>query len=445
MSKPIVAIVGRPNVGKSTFFNKIVGKRIAIVEDTPGVTRDRLYYEVEWCGRKMMFIDTGGIEPDTNDTIMTHIKAQAEIAIESADAIVFMTDIHAGVTADDREIATMLRKCSKPVVLCVNKVDSIGALPMEFYEFYELGLGDPFAVSSVHGSGTGDILEKLCEYLPEEIEEDDDEDKIKVAVIGRPNAGKSSLVNHILGKERMIVSNIAGTTRDAIDSDIENEYGKYTFIDTAGIRKTGKISDSIEKYSILRAEMAVDRADVCLIVIDATEGVTAQDERVAGIAHESGKACIIIINKWDLVEKETGTLENYRKEVYAALSYMTYAPILFISAKTGQRVERIYELINYVNDQASMRISTGMLNDVLNEATTRVQPPTDKGRRLKIYYMTQTGVKAPTFVLFVNDEELFHFSYQRYIENKLREVFGFEGTPIKLVIRQKGDNDIENP
>ncbi len=444
MSKPIVAIVGRPNVGKSTFFNKIVGKRIAIVEDTPGVTRDRLYYEVEWCGRKMMFIDTGGIEPDTNDMIMSHIKEQAQIAMDSADAIVFMTDIRAGVTADDREIAAMLRKSRKPVVLCVNKVDSVGALPMEFYEFYELGLGDPFAVSSVHGSGTGDILEKLCEFLPEEIEEEEDEDKIKVAVIGRPNAGKSSLVNHILGKERMIVSNIAGTTRDAIDSDIENEYGKYTFIDTAGIRKTGKISDSIEKYSILRAEMAVDRADVCLIVIDATEGVTAQDERVAGIAHESGKACIIIINKWDLVEKETGTLENYRKEVYAALSYMTYAPVLFISAKTGQRVDRIYELINYVNDQSSMRISTGMLNDVLNEATTRVQPPTDKGRRLKIYYMTQTGIKAPTFVLFVNDEELFHFSYQRYIENKLREVFGFEGTPIKLVIRQKND-DGENP
>ena len=445
MSKPIVAIVGRPNVGKSTFFNKIVGKRIAIVEDTPGVTRDRLYFEVEWCGRKMMFIDTGGIEPDTNDMIMTHIKTQAEIAIESADAIVFMTDIHAGVTADDREIATLLRKCSKPVVLCVNKVDSVGALPMEFYEFYELGLGDPFAVSSVHGSGTGDILEKLCEYLPEEIEEDDDDDKIKVAVICRPNAGKSSLVNHILGKERMIVSDVAGTTRDAIDSDVENEYGKYTFIDTAGIRKTGKINDSIEKYSILRAEMAVDRADVCLIVIDATQGVTAQDERVAGIAHESGKACVIIINKWDLVEKETGTLEKYRKEVYDSLSYMTYAPVLFISAKTGQRVERIYELINYVNDQASMRISTGMLNDVLGEATTRVPPPTDKGRRLKIYYMTQTGIKAPTFVLFVNDAELFHFSYQRYIENKLREVFGFEGTPIKLVIRQKGEDEIEHP
>ena len=441
MSKPIVAIVGRPNVGKSTFFNKLVGKRIAIVEDIPGVTRDRLYYEVEWCGRSFMLIDTGGIEPDTTDVIMTHIKNQAQIAIDSADAIIFMTDIHAGVTADDREIATMLRKSTKPVVLCVNKVDSVGSVPSEFYEFYELGLGDPYAVSSVHGSGTGDILEHLCEILPHDEEENAEDDRIKVAVIGRPNAGKSSLVNHILGKERMIVSNIAGTTRDAIDSDVENEYGKYVFIDTAGIRKTGKINDSIEKYSILRAEMAVDRADVCLIVIDATEGVTAQDERVAGIAHESGKACIIIINKWDLVEKDTHTMDNYRKDVYAALSYMTYAPILFISAKTGQRVDRIYELINYVNDQSSMRVSTGMLNDVLNDATTRVQPPTDKGRRLKIYYMTQTGVKAPTFVLFVNDAELFHFSYQRYIENKLREVFGFEGTPIKLVIRQKGEED----
>ena len=441
MSKPIVAIVGRPNVGKSTFFNKLVGKRIAIVEDVPGVTRDRLYYEVEWCGRNFMLIDTGGIEPDTCDVIMSHIKTQAQIAIESADAIVFMTDIHAGVTADDREIATMLRKSSKPVVLCVNKMDTVGAVPPEFYEFYELGLGDPYAVSSVHGSGTGDILEQLCTILPFDEEEIEDDDRIKVAVIGRPNAGKSSLVNHVLGSERMIVSNIAGTTRDAIDSDVENEFGKYVFIDTAGIRKTGKIGDSIEKYSILRAEMAVDRADVCLIVIDATEGVTAQDERVAGIAHESGKACVIVINKWDLVEKDTHTMDNYRKEVYAALSYMTYAPVVFISAKTGQRVDRIYELINYVNDQSSMRISTGMLNDVLNDATTRVPPPTDKGRRLKIYYMTQTGIKAPTFVLFVNEAELFHFSYQRYIENKLREVFGFEGTPIKLVIRQKNEED----
>lgn len=441
MSKPIVAIVGRPNVGKSTFFNKVVGKRIAIVEDTPGVTRDRLYFEVEWCGTKMMMIDTGGIEPDTNDIIMSHIKEQAQIAIDSADVILFLTDIRAGVTADDREIASMLRKCSKPVVLCVNKVDSVGQVPPEFYEFYELGLGEPYAVSSVHGSGTGDILDKVCEYLPEIKEEEEDEDTIKVAVIGRPNAGKSSLVNHIIGNNRMIVSDIAGTTRDAIDSDVENEYGKYVFIDTAGIRKTGKISDSIEKYSILRAQMAVERADVCLIVIDATQGVTAQDERVAGIAHESGKASVIIINKWDLVEKDSKTMDNFRKDVYAALSYMTYAPVLFISAKTGQRVERIYELVNYVNNQSAMRISTGMLNDVLNDATTRVQPPTDKGKRLKIYYMTQTGVKAPTFVLFVNNAELFHFSYQRYIENKLREVFGFEGTPIKLVIREKNSEE----
>ncbi len=441
MPKPIVAIVGRPNVGKSTFFNKVTGKRLAIVEDTPGVTRDRLYYEVEWCGRKMMMIDTGGIEPDTNDVIMSHIKEQAQIAIDSADVIIFLTEIRSGLTADDREIGTFLRKSGKPVVLCVNKVDSIGAPPPEIYEFYELGLGDPYAVSSVHGSGTGDILDRVCELMPEDVEEEVDDDKIKVAVIGRPNAGKSSLVNHILGTKRMIVSDIAGTTRDAIDSDIENEYGKYVFIDTAGIRKTGKISDNIEKYSVLRAEMAVDRADVCLVVIDATEGVTAQDERVAGIAHESGKAVIIVINKWDLVEKDTHTMDEYRKDVYAALSYMTYAPIIFISAKTGQRVDRVYELINYVNEQSAMRISTGMLNDVLADATTRVQPPTDKGRRLKIFYMTQTGIKAPTFVLFVNEAELFHFSYQRYIENKLRETFGFEGTPIKLVIRERGEND----
>lgn len=441
MSKPIIAIVGRPNVGKSTFFNKVAGKRIAIVEDTPGVTRDRLYFEVEWCGKKMMMIDTGGIEPDTNDVIMSHIKAQAQIAIDSADVIIFMTDIRSGLTADDREIGTFLRKSGKPVVLCVNKVDSIGAPPPEIYEFYELGLGNPYAVSSVHGSGTGDVLDRVCELMPEQTEEETDDDSVKVAVIGRPNAGKSSLVNYILGAKRMIVSDVAGTTRDAIDSEVENKFGKYVFIDTAGIRKTGKLTDNIERYSVLRAEMAVERADVCLVVIDATEGVTAQDERVAGIAHESGKAVIIVINKWDLVEKDTHIMDEYRKDVYAALSYMTYAPILFISAKTGQRVDRVYELINYVNDQSSMRISTGMLNDVLADATTRVQPPTDKGKRLKIYYMTQTGVKAPTFVLFVNNAELFHFSYQRYIENKLREVFGFEGTPIKLVIREKGGDE----
>ncbi len=437
MSKPIVAIVGRPNVGKSTFFNKIVGKRIAIVEDTPGVTRDRLYFEVEWCGRKMMMIDTGGIEPDTNDVIMMHIKNQAQIAIEHADVIIFLTDIRAGLTADDREIAEMLRKSRKPVVLCVNKVDSIGAPPPELYEFYELGLDEPYPVSSVHGSGTGDILDRVCELLPEGEEENEEDDTVKVAVIGRPNAGKSSLVNKILGSERMIVSDIAGTTRDAIDSVFENKYGKYVFIDTAGIRKTGKINDSIEKYSILRAEMAVDRSDVCLIMVDATEGVTAQDERVAGIAHESGKACIIVINKWDLIEKDAKTMDEFRKDVYTALSYMTYAPILFISAKTGQRIERLFEIVNYVNNQASTRISTGMLNDVLSDATTRVQPPTDKGKRLKIYYITQTGIKPPTFVIFCNNEELFHFSYRRYIENKLREVFGFEGTPIKIIIRER--------
>ena len=442
MPKPVVAIVGRPNVGKSTFFNKVVGKRIAIVEDTPGVTRDRLYFEVEWCGRIMMMIDTGGIEPDTNDVLMKHIKNQADIAIRHADVIIFLTDIRSGVTADDREIAAMLRKSGKPVVLCVNKVDSIGAPPPELYEFYELGLDEPYPVSSVHGSGSGDILDRVCELLPPPDEkQDEDDDTIKVALIGRPNAGKSSLVNRIIGDERMIVSDVAGTTRDAIDSEFENEYGKYVFIDTAGIRKTGKISDSIEKYSILRAEMAVERSDVCLMLIDATEGVTAQDERVAGIAHESGKACIIVINKWDLIEKDTKTMDEFRKDVYTALSYMTYAPILFISAKTGQRVNRLYELINYVNNQASTRISTGMLNDVLNDATTRVQPPTDKGKRLKIYYMTQTGIKAPTFVIFCNNAELFHFSYQRYIENKLREVFGFEGTPIKLIIREKQDKE----
>ena len=437
MSKPIVAIVGRPNVGKSTFFNKVAGKRIAIVEDTPGVTRDRLYFEVEWNGRKMMMIDTGGIEPDTNDVIMMHIKNQAQIAIEHADVILFLTDIHAGLTADDREIAEMLRKSGKPVVLCVNKVDSVGAPPAELYEFYELGLDEPYPVSSVHGSGTGDILDRVCELLPEQTEEENEDDTVKVAVIGRPNAGKSSLVNKILGSERMIVSDVAGTTRDAIDSSFENKYGKYVFIDTAGIRKTGKINDSIEKYSILRAEMAVERSDVCLILVDANEGVTAQDERVAGIAHESGKACIIVINKWDLIEKDSKTMDEFRKDVYTALSYMTYAPVLFISAKTGQRVDRIFELINYVNNQASTRISTGMLNDVLSDATTRVQPPTDKGKRLKIYYITQVGIKPPTFVIFCNNEELFHFSYRRYIENKLREVFGFEGTPIKLIIREK--------
>ena len=441
MPKPIIAIVGRPNVGKSTFFNKLAGKRIAIVEDTPGVTRDRLYFETEWNGRKLLMIDTGGIEPNGVDVMMSHIKNQAQIAIESADVIVFMTDSRAGVTADDAEIANMLRRSKKPVVLCVNKMDSTGALPPEFYEFYELGLGEPYPVSSLHGTGTGDILDRVIE-LVDDIEDDEEEDdSIKVAVIGRPNAGKSSLVNRLCGEERTIVSNVAGTTRDAIDTYIENEEGKFTFIDTAGIRKSGKIADNIEKYSVLRAELAVERSDVCIIMIDANEGVTAQDERVAGIAHENGKASIICINKWDSIEKDSKTLDEFKKKVRESLAYMTYAPVMFISAKTGQRTENLYGMIKYVNDEASKRVSTGMLNDVLNDAITRVQPPSDKGKRLKIYYMTQTGVKAPTFVLFVNNAELFHFSYQRYIENKLRETFGFEGTPIKLVIREKGDEE----
>lgn len=441
MPKPIIAIVGRPNVGKSTFFNKLAGKRIAIVEDTPGVTRDRLYFETEWNGRKLLMIDTGGIEPNGVDVMMSHIKNQAQIAIESADVIVFMTDSRAGVTADDAEIANMLRRSKKPVVLCVNKMDSTGALPPEFYEFYELGLGEPYPVSSLHGTGTGDILDRVIELVDDIEDDEEDDDSIKVAVIGRPNAGKSSLVNRLCGEERTIVSNVAGTTRDAIDTYIENEEGKFTFIDTAGIRKSGKISDNIEKYSVLRAELAVERSDVCIIMIDANEGVTAQDERVAGIAHENGKASIICINKWDSIEKDSKTLDEFKKKVRESLAYMTYAPVMFISAKTGQRTENLYGIIKYVNDEASKRVSTGMLNDVLNDAITRVQPPSDKGKRLKIYYMTQTGVKAPTFVLFVNNAELFHFSYQRYIENKLRETFGFEGTPIKLVIREKGDEE----
>lgn len=441
MPKPIIAIVGRPNVGKSTFFNKLAGKRIAIVEDTPGVTRDRLYFETEWNGRKLLMIDTGGIEPNGVDVMMSHIKNQAQIAIESADVIVFMTDSRAGVTADDAEIANMLRRSKKPVVLCVNKMDSTGALPPEFYEFYELGLGEPYPVSSLHGTGAGDILDRVIELVDDIEDDEEDDDSIKVAVIGRPNAGKSSLVNRLCGEERTIVSNVAGTTRDAIDTYIENEEGKFTFIDTAGIRKSGKISDNIEKYSVLRAELAVERSDVCIIMIDANEGVTAQDERVAGIAHENGKASIICINKWDSIEKDSKTLDEFKKKVRESLAYMTYAPVMFISAKTGQRTENLYGMIKYVNDEASKRVSTGMLNDVLNDAITRVQPPSDKGKRLKIYYMTQTGVKAPTFVLFVNNAELFHFSYQRYIENKLRETFGFEGTPIKLVIREKGDEE----
>ena len=440
MAKTVAAIVGRPNVGKSTLFNKIAGTRISIVEDVPGVTRDRIYYETEWNGKPIVLIDTGGIEPKTDDLILAKMKTQAQVAIETADVIVFMCDVHAGLTADDRDIGVMLLKSGKPVIVCVNKIDSIGALPMEYYEFYELGFdGDPIALSSLHGTGTGDLLDRILELSPADDTPVEEDDSIKVAVIGKPNAGKSSLVNRVLGEERMIVSNIAGTTRDAIDSYVENEYGKFTFIDTAGIRRQSKVLDRIEKYSVLRAHAAVERADVCVLLIDATEGITDQDEKIAGLAHEAGIATIIVVNKWDLVEKDNSTVKEFTDKIRTSLAYMPYAPILFISAKTGQRLNKLYEYINYVNEQAALRISTGMLNDVLSDAITKVPPPTDRGRRLKIYYMTEAGVRPPTFVIFCNEAELFHFSYQRYIENKMREVFGFHGTPIRFIIRQKGD------
>ena len=442
MSKPVLAIVGRPNVGKSTLFNKLIGERRAIVEDIPGITRDRIYGETEWRGRKFIVIDTGGIEPKTDDIILRKMKEQAQIAIDTADVILFMCDIRSGLVADDRDIAVMLKKSGKPVVPCINKSDKIGDVDAGFYEFYELGFSiDPIPLSSIHGSGSGDVLDAACEALGEWEDSEDDGDVINVAVIGKPNAGKSSLVNRILGSERMIVSDIAGTTRDAIDTPFENETGKYNFIDTAGIRRQSKVDDRIEKYSVLRATMAIDRADVCLIMIDATEGVTEQDTKVAGLAHEAGKACIIVVNKWDLVEKDGKTMDKMREDIRRDLSYMTYAPILFISAATGQRVPRLFELINYVHSQACTRITTGMLNNVLEDAQTRVQPPTDKGKRLKIYYMTQVGVCPPHFVIFCNDRQLFHFSYQRYIENCIRNVFGLEGTPIILSIRQKGDKE----
>ena len=442
MAKPIVAIVGRPNVGKSTLFNKLAGERIAIVEDTPGVTRDRIYYEIEWCGKPCMIIDTGGIEPQNDSTILKHMRTQAQIAIETADVIVFMCDVRAGVTADDRDIAKMLLKSGKPVVVAVNKVDRIGALPPEYYEFYELGFNcDPIPISSIHGSGTGDLLDEVYKHFPETEDDGEDLDEvIKVAVIGKPNAGKSSIINKILGENRLIVSDIAGTTRDAIDTHFENELGKFTLIDTAGIRRQSKVDDKIEKYSVLRAKMAVERANVCLIMIDATEGITEQDEKIAGIAHEAGKASIIVVNKWDLVEKDNNTVKSFTEKIRTALAYMPYAPLLFVSAKTGQRVEKLFEHIVYVHSQACMRVTTGMLNDMLADATTRVQPPSDKGRRLKIYYVTQPSVCPPTFVFFCNDVRLFHFSYQRYLENQLREVFGFNGTPIKIIIKQKGEN-----
>ena len=439
--KPLIAIVGRPNVGKSMLFNKLVGQRLSIVEDTPGVTRDRLYAEAEWLGRKFDLVDTGGIEPGTDSEILAFMRQQAEIAIQNATVIIFLCDVKTGLTASDQEVANMLLRSGKPVVLAVNKMDQVGHTNPDIYEFYNLGLGDPIAVSAVHGHGTGDLLDECFKYFPPEDEEEEDDDVAKVAIIGKPNVGKSSLVNRILGEKRVIVSDMAGTTRDAVDSYFENAKGKYLLIDTAGMRKKSKVDDPIEKFSVLRATMAIERADVCLIMIDANEGVTEQDTNVAGLAHEAGKACIIVVNKWDAVEKDDKTMDRMRQDIRRDLSYMTYAPILFISALTGQRVDRLFELINYVVDQASLRITTGMLNSVLADATARVQPPTDKGRRLKIYYMTQIGIKPPHFVCFCNDAKLFHFSYQRYLENQIRSTFGLEGTPVRLTIRQKSDKE----
>lgn len=441
MSKPLVAIVGRPNVGKSMLFNKLCGQRLSIVEDTPGVTRDRIYAECEWRNWVFDIVDTGGIEPGTDSEILAFMRRQAEIAIQNADVIVFVCDIKTGLTASDQDVAGILLRSGKPVVLAVNKMDQVGHTNPDIYEFYNLGLGDPVAVSAVHGHGTGDLLDACMEHFPPRCEVEEAPDVIKVALIGKPNVGKSSLVNKILGQERVIVSDVAGTTRDAIDSYFENSKGKYVFIDTAGMRKKSKVDDSIERFSVIRATMAVERADVCLIMVDANEGVTEQDTKVAGMAHEAGKACIIVVNKWDVVEKDGKTMDKMRLDIQEDLSYMSYAPVLFISALTGQRVERLFELINYVANQASMRITTGMLNNVLGDATARVQPPTDKGRRLKIYYMTQVGIRPPHFVCFCNEAELFHFSYQRYLENQIRNTFGLEGTPIRLTIRQKGDKE----
>ena len=441
MSKALVAIVGRPNVGKSMLFNRLAGRRLSIVEDTPGVTRDRLYAPCEWCGRQFNIVDTGGIEPNTDNEILAFMREQAQIAINSADVIILVTDIRTGVTAADKEVATMLRRSKKPVVLAVNKADSVGPEDPALYEFYSLGLGDPIAVSAVHGHGTGDLLSECLKHFPEEEEEEEEDDTIKVAVIGKPNVGKSSLINRILGEKRVIVSDVAGTTRDAVDSEFENEHGKYLFIDTAGIRRKSKVEERVEKFSVMRAQLAIERADVCIIMLDGRDGVTEQDTKIAGLAHEAGKASIVVVNKWDLVDKETGTMEKMRKDIMRDLAFMSYAPIIFISALTGQRTDRIFELINFANDQNSMRITTGMLNDVLADAQARVQPPTDKGRRLKIYYMTQTGIKPPTFVVFCNKKELFHFSYQRYIENQIRTVFGLEGTPVRLIVRQKGETE----
>ena len=438
-AKPVVAVVGRPNVGKSTLFNKLIGQRLSSVDDTPGVTRDRIYGTCEWQNRSVLLVDTGGIEPKTDDVILAKMRAQAQLAIDTASVILFVTDLRAGVTAADQEIAAMLQRSGKPVVLCVNKCDTIGRLPMEYYEFYNLGLGEPFAVSSVHGLGTGDLLDEVFSHLPDQAEDEEENEVVSVAIIGKPNAGKSSLVNFISGEERSIVSDVAGTTRDAIDSYVENPYGRFNFIDTAGLRRKSRVDDQIEKYSVLRAQMAVERADVCVIMIDATEGFTEQDSKVAGLALEAGKACIIAVNKWDAVEKDGKTMDGFRKKLAVDFSFMSFAPIVFISAKTGQRVDRLFELIQYVYSQNTMRISTGMLNDLLADATARVQPPSDKGKRLKIYYMTQASTRPPTFVCFCNRADLFHFSYQRYLENQIRSTFGLEGTPVRFIIRERGD------
>ena len=440
MAKPVVAVVGRPNVGKSTLFNKLVGKRLSIVDDTPGVTRDRIYSDCEWRGKSFMLVDTGGIEPKTDDIILAQMRRQAELAIQSADVIILVTELSSGVTATDYDVAAMLIKSGKPVVLCVNKCDAVGAPSPEFYEFYNLGLGDPVAVSAAHGHGTGDLLDEVYRYIGDMEDDSYDDEFIKVAIIGKPNVGKSSLVNRISGEERVIVSNIAGTTRDAVDTVIDDERGKYVFIDTAGIRRKSKVLDTIERYSVLRAYMAVDRADVCVILIDGTEGFTEQDSKVAGYAHEQGKACIVAVNKWDAVEKTGKTMSELRQKLEVDFSFMKYVPILFISAKTGQRIDKLFEMIQKVYQNNSIRISTGVLNDILARATARVQPPSDKGKRLKIYYMTQPSTKPPTFVAFVNNKELFHFSYQRYLENQIRESFELEGTPIRFIIRERGND-----
>ena len=442
MAKPIVAIVGKPNVGKSTFFNYIIGQRISIVEDTPGVTRDRVYGETTWRNREFTLVDTAGIEEESQDIIVNQMRKQAEIAINIADVILFLTDLKQGVTAADKDIALMLKKSKKKIILVCNKADNFGKESDDIYEFYNLGIGEPMPISAANAKGIGDVLDKVYEALPKQKEKDDDDEIIKVAVIGKPNVGKSSLINRILGEERLIVSNIAGTTRDAIDSYFENEFGKYKFIDTAGIRKKSKVKESIEKFSIMRTLLAIERSDVCLMMIDATEGVTDQDAKIAGEAHEAGKGIILVVNKWDEIDKDTNTIEKFKKDIYNKLAYLNYAPIIFISAKTGQRVSKLYELINNVASQNAIRVNTSMLNQVLNEAIAIVQPPTDKGKRLKIFYITQPSTKPPTFVVFVNDKELFHFSYQRYLINQLRKEFGLQGTPVRLIVREKLEKDI---